>query len=144
MKNVISQANLVCLARALGKLCAAMIVCAPLAACSGNPFWLPPAHKISIQQGNLLSKKQLSRVKVGMSREDVQALIGSPVSRSPFHLDRWDYAFTQGPSGDAIDARVFTVKFEDNVVSDIESNADSTSGIVPEQRRFWEILAPRS
>jgi len=131
-------------ASALVRLIALIGLCLPLTGCGGDPFWLPPAHKITIQQGNLLSEKQISRVKVGMSAADVQALIGAPVSNSPFHTDRWDYAYTKGPSGFAIEARRLTLTFENNVVAAIESNADDTTGVIPQRRRWWEVLAPDS
>ena len=122
---------------------ALVALCAPLMACGGDPFWLPQAHKISIQQGNLLSEKQVSRIEVGMSEAEVRALIGAPVSKSPFHTDRWDYAYTKGPSGYAIPARRITLTFDEGVVSNIESNSDTTTGVIPQRRRFWEILSPR-
>ncbi len=115
---------------------------ASLIGCGGDPLWLPPAHKITIQQGNLLSEKQVARIQVGMSESEVQSLIGAPIHRSPFHSDRWDYAYTKGPSGFAIEARRITLKFNEGVVASIESNADTTTGVIPQKRRWWEILTP--
>lgn len=122
----------------------ALLASASLTGCGGDPAWLPPAHKITIQQGNLLSERQVARIQVGMSEAEVQALIGAPVNRSPFHTDRWDYAYTKGPSGFAIEARRITLKFTDGVVASIESNADTTTGVIPQKRRWWEVLTPQS
>jgi len=121
-----------------------VLFCGALTACGGDPIWLPPAHKITIQQGNLLSEKQIARISVGMTESEVQSLIGAPVSRSPFHTDRWDYAYTKGPSGFAIEARRLSLTFEDGVVASISSNAKSTTGIIPQRRRWWEVLPPSS
>ena len=57
-----------------------------LSACGGDPFWLPRAHKISIQQGNLLNEQQLAQVTVGMNKQQVSSLIGTPVEKTPFRL----------------------------------------------------------
>ncbi|NND89681.1 MAG: outer membrane protein assembly factor BamE [Granulosicoccus sp.] len=111
-----------------------------LTACGGDPFWLPRAHKISIQQGNLLDEEQLSRVAVGMDRELVRDLLGSPVVDTPFHRDRWDYLYTRGPAGSAIKARRVSILFEDDAISRIDSNRDIESGEVPERRYWWERI----
>ncbi|MFK7996576.1 MAG: outer membrane protein assembly factor BamE [Granulosicoccus sp.] len=109
-----------------------------LSACGGDPFWLPRAHKITIQQGNLLNQRQLERVTVGMDRELVRNLIGTPVINSAFQNERWDYVYTRGPAGNAIVARRVSIIFEDNKVARIDDNQDLETGELAPKRYFWE------
>ena len=112
-----------------------------LSACGGDPAWLPRAHKISIQQGNLIDEKQLARVETGMAREMVRNLIGTPVVDSPFDSDRWDYLYTQGPAGSSIKAKRVTINFDGDVVASIDDNKDAESGVIPERSYWWERYA---
>ena len=109
-----------------------------LSACGGDPAWLPRAHKITIQQGNLVNQDQLERVNVGMERNMVRNLIGTPVINTPFQSDRWDYVYTQGPAGSAIKAKRVSILFVDNKVASIDDNEELESGELPAQRYFWE------
>jgi len=111
-----------------------------LAGCGGKPFWLPRAHKITIQQGNLLSERQLGEIQVGMDQNAVRSLLGAPVATSAFTENRWDYLYTRGPAGAAIEARKLAIFFENEIVSRIDNNADDTSGELPEHRNWWERL----
>lgn len=115
-----------------------LVLLSLLSACGGDPAWLPRAHKITIQQGNLVNQDQLERVNVGMEREMVRNLIGTPVINTPFQSDRWDYVYTQGPAGNAIRAKRVSILFVDNKVASIDDNQDLESGELPPQRYFWE------
>ena len=113
-----------------------------LTGCGGDPFWLPRAHRITIQQGNLLSERQLAEVKVGMDQAAVRTLLGAPIANTLMHENRWDYLYTRGPAGSAIEAKRLAIFFENAAVARIDSNADETTGELPEHRNWWERLFP--
>ncbi len=124
------------------RILSTLLLCILLSACGGDPFWLPRADRITIQQGNLLSERQLESVKIGMNKTTVRNLLGSPVSSSPFHENRWDYIYTRGPAGSAVVAKKLVVYFENDNVSKLDDNADEQSGELPEHRNWWEVLFP--
>jgi outer membrane protein assembly factor BamE len=95
--------------RRLGLLIPATLV---MAAC---------VYRIDIQQGNLLKDKDIAQVEVGMTRSQVQFLLGTPMVSDSFHHDRWDYAYflRKGRSPD-VDRRWVVVYFDNDRVSRIE------------------------
>ena len=60
------------------------------AGCSRGLFSI---HTIDIQQGNALAKKDMDKIQTGMSRQDVEHILGSPVLTPLFSPDRWDYVY---------------------------------------------------
>lgn len=69
---------------------AALLAAATLAA-SGCGI----VYKQPIYQGMLLDKSQVDQLRTGMSKQQVQALIGTPSVADPFHHDRWDYTASE-------------------------------------------------
>lgn len=61
-----------------------------LAACS----WLPRVHKITVQQGNVVSQAMVDKLKPGMTRRQVAFVMGEPVLRDSFAPNRWDYVYS--------------------------------------------------
>ena len=82
-------------------------------------------YRIDIQQGNLLDEDDINQVDLGMTRSQVQFLLGTPMIADSFHRDRWDYAYyyRQGRSPDA-DRRWVVVYFENDRVQRIERDLE--------------------
>jgi len=77
-------------------------------------------YRVTIQQGNFVSKEMADQVKLGMTREQVRFLLGTALITDMFHADRWDYVFRLlKPSGELTTSRV-TVFFEKSLVAKIE------------------------
>ena len=78
-------------------------------------------YRVDVQQGNLLKDKDILQVEVGMTRSQVQFLLGTPMVADSFHRDRWDYAYTlrKGRSPN-IERRWVVVYFENDRVSKID------------------------
>jgi outer membrane protein assembly factor BamE len=78
-------------------------------------------YRIDIQQGNLLEQVDIDQIQVGMTRSQVQFLLGTPMVADSFHRDRWDYAyyFRQGRSRD-VERRWLVVHFDGDRVARVE------------------------
>jgi outer membrane protein assembly factor BamE len=78
-------------------------------------------YRVDVQQGNLLKDKDILQVEVGMTRSQVQFLLGTPMVSDSFHRDRWDYAYylRKGRSSD-VQRRWVVVFFENDRVSKID------------------------
>jgi outer membrane protein assembly factor BamE len=71
-------------------------------ACSGDPVVnrLPWVYRIDIQQGNVISQDAVNQLKLGMTKRQVQFVLGTPLLIDPFHADRWDYYYSYQPGSE--------------------------------------------
>jgi outer membrane protein assembly factor BamE (lipoprotein component of BamABCDE complex) len=77
-------------------------------------------YKLPTRQGNVIDQKQLDQLKLGMSREQVHFLLGTPVASSGFAPDRWDYfGYYKPPRGTAT-TRTVTLYFDGDKLARVE------------------------
>ncbi|MGQ4584256.1 outer membrane protein assembly factor BamE domain-containing protein [Lysobacter sp. F60174L2] len=75
-------------------------------------------YRQPIFQGNLLESTAVEQLQVGMSKQQVLALIGTPSIQDPFHHDRWDYTSTQRTDRLAhTKIKTFTLWFENDALT---------------------------
>lgn len=86
-----------------------------LAACGP----LSPA-KPNIQQGNEITESEINRIRVGMTKEQVAAILGSPILLNIFHQDEWDYVYMTSGEHQPFKEKLVTIHFADNHVVKIE------------------------
>ena len=86
------------------------------AACAMPKFKVPRVHKITVQQGNVITQEMVDQLKPGMTREQVAFIMGEPVVRNIFNQDRWDYIYTIKVPGRFETEQRFTVFFENDTL----------------------------
>jgi outer membrane protein assembly factor BamE len=75
-------------------------------------------YKQPIYQGNLIREDAVAKLQVGQSKQQVNALLGTPSVPDPFHAQRWDYTSTERVNRlGRTDVKNFVVYFENDVVT---------------------------
>lgn len=77
-------------------------------------------YKLPTRQGNVIEQKQLDQLALGMTKDQVKFLLGTPIAASPFRDDRWDYlGYYKSPRGQA-SSRTVSLYFTDGKLSQME------------------------
>ena len=71
-------------------------------------------YRIDVPQGNYLEAATVAQVKPGMTAQQVQYLLGTPVLIDPYNNLTWYYVFLQQHSYQKPEQHTFTVKFDQN------------------------------
>ena len=103
--------------------------CASLQSSDSLLARITPYH-IEVVQGNVVTKEQIERVKVGQSRAQVRDIMGSPLLSDPFHGDRWDYVFTIRRQGTEPQQRTIVLRFDGDKLKSVEAPE------LPSEREF--------
>ena len=98
-------------------------------------FWFFSPYRPTIQQGNFISEEMLAQLKVGMTRDQVRFILGTPLLADVFHADRWDYPFRLARgNGETTSSRV-TVFFKDGKVERFDG------GNLPTEKEYIARIA---
>lgn len=93
------------------------LTCLGLSACT----FPPRIYRMDVRQGNYITKERVNQLKIGLSKEAVQEIMGTPALNSFFESNRWDYYYYFKPgNGDPILERNITVYFKGNQVIRLE------------------------
>ncbi|STZ76958.1 outer membrane protein assembly factor BamE [Bergeriella denitrificans] len=104
-------------------LCFALAALLGLSACTAERVSLFPSYKLKVIQGNELDPRAVVSLRPGMSRDQVQLLLGTPLLRDAFHANRWDYTFNTSRNGILKDRSNLTVYFENDALVKAEGDA---------------------
>lgn len=78
-------------------------------------------YRIDVPQGNYLEQENIDQLKVGMNKEQVHYILGTPILKDNFAQNRWDYVFIQRKGHEEPIQRTLLVYFnEKGLVSDIQ------------------------
>jgi len=96
----------------------AIVIALSVSACSSWVF------RIDIPQGNYLEQKNVDKLQIEMTKEQVKYILGSPVVIDSFDTDTWHYVyrFKSGKSTEFNIKKKFVVKFKDNKLISAEGD----------------------
>ena len=84
-------------------------------------------YKHDVQQGNILDQERLARLELGMSKSDVQTLLGTSLLQDSFHPDRWDYFYSLRKARKKdTEQKLLTLHFKDGKLNQIVGTVTST------------------
>lgn len=98
------------------------ITCIVLLGFGGCTKHLPRIYKLDIEQGNKLSLESVRQIKIGMTQDEVQQLLGTPVLNSIFRKDRLYYIYYHKPAYGCLVKHHLIIHFQDGVVSQFSEN----------------------
>ncbi len=96
----------------------AIVIALSLSACSS---WI---YRIDIPQGNYLEQKDIDKLQIDMTKEQVKFILGSPVLIDAFDADVWNYVyrFRSGRNEEFNVDKKFIITFADNKVVKAEGD----------------------
>lgn len=81
-----------------------------LEGCSTLEF--PGVYKIPIEQGNIITQEMVDQLKPGMTEEQVEFVLGTPLTKDAFNGNRWDYLYSVKRGGKARKQHRLSVFFD--------------------------------
>ena len=104
----------------------AIVIALSVSACSS---WV---YRIDIPQGNYLEQKDIDKLQIAMTKEQVKFILGSPVVEDTFNRNIWHYVyrFKSGKSAEFDSQKQFTITFEDNKVVNAEGDFEKRNELL--------------
>ncbi len=80
-------------------------------------------YRVDIPQGYRINGETIVQLKVGMSKRQVEFLLGEPAIRDTYRPDTWHYVYflKSGDSG-SIEKRVMILRFDGEILTSIEGS----------------------
>ena len=94
-------------------------------------------YQSDVLQGNVVTREQVQALQIGMPREQVRNILGTPLLASAFHADRWDYVFSFRRQGQPIQQRKVTLFFKREALERVQADD------LPSEQEFVSSLDVR-
>ena len=82
-------------------------------------------YKMDIRQGNFVSPEMREKLKLGMSKQQVRYVLGTPMINDAFHGNRWDYVYRLEHGGKVLEKQNLTLYFEGDILARMVDGSQS-------------------
>jgi len=90
---------------------------------------------MDVRQGNLVTTEMREKLKIGMSKQQVRYVLGTPMISDAFHGNRWDYVYLLEHRGKLVEERRLTLLFVgDNLanIDEVPQPAEALPAVKPD------------
>lgn len=91
---------------------------------AGCESLLPSFYSVPVRQGNYLDQAMVSQLRPGMTRQQVQRIMGTPLVADPFHQNRWDYYYSYRKDGKVVEQRHVVLFFTGDTLDRVDGTLD--------------------
>ena len=71
-------------------------------------------YKVPILQGNIIEDKDVEQLSEGLTKDQVQYLLGTPMLNSPLHPNKWNYIYSVSIGDQLIVDKKLSLLFDEN------------------------------
>ena len=80
-------------------------------------------YRMDIPQGNRIDARVLAQLELGMTRNQVKFLLGSPAVVDPYHPDQWHYiVYLKKGNETEVELKRMTLWFEGDALAQVEGS----------------------
>ncbi len=81
------------------------------------------SYKMDIRQGNYVTADMRGKLALGLSKQQVKYVLGTPMINDAFHANRWDYVYLLERAGKLVEEQRLTLYFKGENLERIEDTA---------------------
>ncbi len=82
----------------------------------------PIVYKIPVQQGNIIDQDQVDKLQIGMTKDQVEFVLGTPMVTDAFNASYWEYLYVLTTSDGSEITKNLVVTFEEDLLSEFAGN----------------------
>lgn len=94
-------------------------------------------YRANFTQGNDFTYKQAQQIKIGMTKSQVLAILGSPILVNTFRDNTWDYIYEIHHGPQVLHHRYLIVHFRNGRVASIEKHIGEPPPSPPQKPHHW-------
>lgn len=77
-------------------------------------------YRMDVEQGNVVTSEQVAQLIPGMTQQEIQFLLGTPLLKDPFHANQWEYIYSfRDGSTDTLNQQRLSLLFDNNLLVDV-------------------------
>ena len=92
-------------------------------ACSKNSGGI---YRTSVQQGNIITPKMVGQLEIGMTKPQVEFILGRTILRPFFEVNRWEYVYRLQPPQGAPVTRYLILHFDADKLASFETDVPTS------------------